>query len=220
MADSIVSRRRSPRRVAELATGAGGVLLVVLGGVLLARLVHDAPLGLDSTWARAMTADRTAQGVAMATALATIGGTLVTSLLTVAVGATLLILRQWRTAIVLIVTVALTSGASSLMKVLVARPRPPGGLLTLSSLSYPSGHATTAAALVAVLVMALPRVWTWALGVVWVLVIAWSRTYLGVHWLTDVAAGAVLGASIALLVHGAVALVGVNDEVNGPSRMA
>ncbi len=33
---------------------------------------------------------------------------------------------------------------------------------------------------------------------------AWSRTYLQVHWLSDVTAGAMLGVGVALLVFGAV----------------
>ena len=44
------------------------------------------------------------------------------------------------------------------------------------------------------------RRWWWALASLGVVGMAWSRTYLQVHWLTDVIAGALLGSSISLLV--------------------
>jgi membrane-associated phospholipid phosphatase len=44
------------------------------------------------------------------------------------------------------------------------------------------------------------RRWWWALAGLGVVGMAWSRTYLQVHWLTDVIAGALLGIGISLLV--------------------
>jgi undecaprenyl-diphosphatase len=48
--------------------------------------------------------------------------------------------------------------------------------------------------------LAFPQVWSWVLASVWVPVMALSRTYLLVHWATDVLAAAVLRASVALIV--------------------
>ncbi|MGA7387306.1 MAG: phosphatase PAP2 family protein, partial [Pseudolabrys sp.] len=44
------------------------------------------------------------------------------------------------------------------------------------------------------------RRWWWALAGLGVVGMAWSRTYLQVHWLTDVIAGALLGSGVSLLV--------------------
>jgi membrane-associated phospholipid phosphatase len=44
------------------------------------------------------------------------------------------------------------------------------------------------------------RKWWWILAGLGVVGMAWSRTYLQVHWLTDVIAGAFLGAAVSLLV--------------------
>ena len=44
------------------------------------------------------------------------------------------------------------------------------------------------------------RRWWWTLAGLGVVGMAWSRTYLQVHWLTDVIAGALLGSGISLLV--------------------
>jgi undecaprenyl-diphosphatase len=175
------------------------VLLVGFIGLLMARRA-GAPFAEDLAWEREMMTGRTIVGVDIAMVLAVAGGTLVMSLLGAVLAVILFVLHRRRLAVALVATLLVSSGASSLLKVLVARPRPAGGLMRLSTFSFPSGHATTAAAIVVVLALAVRRAWSWTLATVWVVAIAGSRTYLGVHWLTDVGAGVVLGASVALLV--------------------
>ena len=41
--------------------------------------------------------------------------------------------------------------------------------------------------------------WVWVVSITWILLMMWSRTALHVHWLSDTVAGAVLGASAAIL---------------------
>jgi membrane-associated phospholipid phosphatase len=73
--------------------------------------------------------------------------------------------------------------------------------------SFPSGHAAYAGAtcVALVLLFAAPgtgrRLW-WALATLGIAAMAWSRTYLQVHWLLDVIAGSLLGVGVALLVFG------------------
>jgi undecaprenyl-diphosphatase len=57
--------------------------------------------------------------------------------------------------------------------------------------SFPSSHAATTAAIVAVLVWHYPR--RWWLGVGFALVMAFSRVHNGMHYPTDVLAGTLLG---------------------------
>jgi membrane-associated phospholipid phosphatase len=90
-------------------------------------------------------------------------------------------------------------------KFIYARPRPPMALVTTHSYSFPSGHAGTAAAVAAgiVLLLALRRSRHWyfdALAVAYVAAVAWSRVYLRAHWLSDVLTGAALGAAVAITV--------------------
>lgn len=87
-----------------------------------------------------------------------------------------------------------------ILKPLIARPRPFDyiGIIRVvtepGSFSFPSAHATVAFTMAVVLSGNEPR-WRPGLYLLAVL-IAWSRIYLGVHYPSDVAAGALIGAAI------------------------
>jgi undecaprenyl-diphosphatase len=112
--------------------------------------------------------------------------------------------RQPRSALFVAVTMAGNSLLNSAVKHLVARSRPslPDPVATASGLSFPSGHAQSAfAAYAVVLLLLLPRLsrsWRPAAvtaAVVMVLGIGASRVALGVHYVSDVLAGYALGAA-------------------------
>ena len=93
--------------------------------------------------------------------------------------------------------VTLTLAANYAAKVAIRRARPlvedlPPLSPTLSSLSYPSAHASTSFAGARVLSEALPAPALYATAVA----IAISRPYLGIHYPSDVVAGAALGSVI------------------------
>lgn len=87
--------------------------------------------------------------------------------------------------------------AALVLKALVGRPRPfesiPGlePLMGVSGHSMPSGHAASSFAGLVLLVAAAPRLAP-LLGAL-ALAVGFSRVYTGVHYLTDVLAGAALG---------------------------
>ena len=91
-------------------------------------------------------------------------------------------------------------------KEIVDRPRPRDALVEVGSWSYPSGHATNialGAVLLVVLLTAVRTAWLrWgvsALVVITVVLTAADRLVLGVHNPSDVLAGLVLGAVMALV---------------------
>ena len=122
-----------------------------------------------------------------------------------------LLLRRWKRPsddIALLVTAAGSAVLPSVVKLIVARPRPTLEHLShLTTLSFPSEHTTQAAAvyltIAIMLSKGLNRGWRELVIVVALLIalaVAWSRVYLGVHYPTDVIAGLLLGWSWALLV--------------------
>jgi len=121
------------------------------------------------------------------------------------------LLRRWKRPsddIALVVIAAGSAVLPSVVKLIVARPRPTLEHLShLTTLSFPSEHTTQAAAvyltIAIMLSKGLNRGWREMVIVVALLIalaVAWSRVYLGVHYPTDVIAGLLLGWSWALLV--------------------
>ena len=101
------------------------------------------------------------------------------------------------TALTVAVAFGLSSAVSTTLKLLVDRERPDtAALIDLpATASFPSGHATTAFAAAVALTLLVPRAGWWALPLA--AVVAYSRVYLGVHYWSDIIAGALLGASVA-----------------------
>ena len=140
------------------------------------------------------------------------------------IGAVLLaVRRRWAEFGVLLVGAAIIGLGVHEMKVLVDRPRPPGGLVSTSSASFPSGHAaysTFYVWLAVTIVMRLrPGMARGAAvvgaGIALTALVGLSRVYLGVHYFSDVSAGWALGAA-AFSLCAAVALVITTIRQNEP----
>ncbi|MBU2333015.1 MAG: bifunctional DedA family/phosphatase PAP2 family protein [Gammaproteobacteria bacterium] len=115
----------------------------------------------------------------------------------------LLVARQWRAALFAILTLLGTALANGALKATFARVRPEVLMEPLSSYSFPSGHSSAAFAFFLTLGVLAGRGQPPRLRLAWLVLaslpataIALSRVYLGVHWTTDVTAGALLAASI------------------------
>ena len=88
-----------------------------------------------------------------------------------------------------------------MLKLLVARPRPFDALVPEDDFSFPSGHATIAVAFYGfvafILIQRTKTPWIKNVSVCLVIAVAFiiglSRLYLGVHYISDVVAGYVVG---------------------------
>lgn len=118
----------------------------------------------------------------------------------------LLATRQWRALCLAICTLLGTALANSALKTFFARSRPDVLLEPLSSFSFPSGHSSAAFAFFLLLGVLAGRGQPPRMRLTWLLLasfpaaaIAGSRVYLGVHWPSDIIAGAILAACICAL---------------------
>lgn len=138
-----------------------------------------------------------------------LGGFTFLTLLTIVATLALVFHRKRRQAAIFAVTVIAAQVSSEILKLVYERPRPelvPHGSYVYSN-SFPSGHSTVATAtylaLATVIASLEPRratkVLAYALAIGLVVMIGFSRVYLGVHWPSDVLAGWSLGAGWALL---------------------
>jgi membrane-associated phospholipid phosphatase len=109
-------------------------------------------------------------------------------------------------ALILIVSILVTAVVVFAVKLLVRRKRPEGewGKFYRSTdpHSFPSGHAVRAVML-AVVVLGLGPLWLGMVLLVWAPLVGLARVAMGVHYLSDVIAGMVLG----LVIGGVVLLV-------------
>ena len=112
--------------------------------------------------------------------------------------------KRWFEPLILAVTLIVEASAFIVVTTVVNRPRPPVARLDNSPVgsSFPSGHVAAAAAYFAITVIIFwhtRKVWARTLAVIVTslipLIVALSRMYRGMHFLSDVVGGALLGAA-------------------------
>lgn len=121
----------------------------------------------------------------------------------------LLLVRRWRSALLVLVTVGGGQILSSVLKLGIDRPRPDlvSHLAQVQTLSFPSGHAMMAAVtyltlgtmLAGIVPGRATKIYVLGVAVLVTLMVGVSRLYLGVHWPSDVLAGWCAGFAWAML---------------------
>lgn len=125
------------------------------------------------------------------------------SIVMIAAGGWLLWKQRVRAALIMVIFPSVAGATSSILKQLYARARPDvvPHLDTFGNLSFPSGHATNAMAILLLAALLLPSrhrtLWI-ILALAGGVAVGLSRNLLGVHWPSDVVAGWLWGAGFAL----------------------
>ncbi len=198
---SIVDIRRGVLTRTLVFAGAATAMCLAMIVPPARRVIEE----IDAAWQATMFDAEWGPLLAVAHVLGFVGGVWGTTTLRVAIGGWAFLRRRWWVLGAWIGSIVVAEGANSILKALYGRTRPPDPLEVTRSSSFPSGH-TIAAAVTVVMVVVLfaprddgRRRW-WAAAIGLILAMALSRTYLRVHWLSDVVAGALIGSASGLLV--------------------
>ena len=179
-------------------------IAAILTVIMLVDPIHPVVQPFDDWWYRWIAAHRTAWLVRVAEVLAVVGSSLVTVPLRVAVAALLAFRRRWTQLAAFATAVLVSELFIGPLKSIVGRPRPPHPAGRDQHPFVPLGprHRRRRHGL-------RHRGGVPARGrrrLVWIGVasfvaasMAWSRTYLAVHWATDTIAGVCIGVALALL---------------------
>ena len=127
-------------------------------------------------------------------------------LVTLCVATLIYIVRGYRYTLLFLLTLISGGAIVYFLKIFFNVARPTGGVIQVLGQSFPSGHATIATIFFIMLVYifddyldGLRKIAFNIFCLAFIFLVSFSRVYLGVHWLSDVIGGIILGFCISYL---------------------
>jgi undecaprenyl-diphosphatase len=191
-----------------------GLAVVLLAAVAFAKIAEQVMEGetqaMDESILRMMNDMGSPWLDMVALEVTALGARLVVIMMVLVASAFLWHTRHHYSAALLWVSMMGAGLVNSALKLSFNRPRPdvfPWRTQHVGLASFPSGHAMTAIVVYGTLAFLIARLaptrllrrLVWLTAIVVILLIGWSRLYLGVHYPSDVAAGFVLGTGWAVI---------------------
>ncbi len=193
--------------------------VIVLANMAVRVVSNDAVSNIDVSVSNLLKEMRNAPADELMIIITMLGDGLVMTALLAAIVIWLIWHKAYRAALAAMIAVLAARIFVGLLKYGIQRPRPIESFQGVELFSFPSGHATIAALTFGILaVLVSHSMGRWARALVYavcalaVVSIAYSRIYLGVHWLSDVMGGLLFGAVVA-------AAFGVAIEAIPPRRI-
>lgn len=177
-----------------------GVVLLAAGIALGIAVTLGEGIARDAWW-NDLAATIAPGLLPLSLAMNAIGGGWIGTLLIPALVTLLLVVarRPW-SALAFVVVSIVSALVVQVLKTVFARARPDEMLVVSDFGSFPSGHTANAATMAVIVILLFPRVWVAVVAIGWVALMAFSRTQVHAHWLTDTIGGALVGAGAALVV--------------------
>lgn len=192
-----------------------GIVLIALASALGAWVYvrGPSPFTVDVWWNQLFAAAPSEPLYVFALVMDQVGGHLTAVLIVPVLGAIAIFATRRRWSALYFLTASV--GSALLVQVLkhtFGRARPEDILILSDYGSFPSGHTANAATIAVVAGVLFPRAWVRVVGAAWVILMAFSRTYLHAHWLSDTVGGALVGAGAALVLAAAFSRLRARDE--------
>ena len=185
------------------------VCLVVFGLLAAAYVFDWGVADFDLSFGESLVSRATPAGKTIFRAVTVLGNTYFVAPFSVFVGLVFILKKQWQRAVIFALAISGSMLLNGLLKLFFARLRPayPQAPHTMTSFSFPSGHAMIAVLMFGILVyLLMPLIKQKAAravllvgAIVLTLLVGFSRLYLGVHYLSDVLAGFAFSSFLLLL---------------------
>ena len=199
---ALADKSMDKRRLLTLLAGFTVFLGLVIGFVGLADEVRDGEtLAFDRSLLEAINTTSSPLSDSFFVGVTDLGGVVGIITLTLIGLAVLLTKRRYQSAVILAASVAGAAAINLVLKFMFERVRPDlwQQLITETSYSFPSGHAmitsVLAFAVIAIAWKTRYRITAIVVALGFMVVISYSRLYLGVHYPTDILAGWLVSAA-------------------------